>query len=322
MVGGCVGLSIGKREGRRAMSVFKTTLLLGVLSALLLAMGYGIGGMGGALMAFVFSCFMNASSYFWGDRMVLSMYGATPLDPRAYPWVFAAVKTLCGRAQIPLPKVYFLDTDQPNAFATGRDPHHGAIALSAGLLDRLSQREVIGVIAHELAHIRNRDTLIMTIAATLAGALGFLAQFAFLFGGRRDGQQGAGPGVSLVMMIVAPVAAFLVQMAISRVREYQADRDGALFCEDPVSLASALERLEDFSRGIANPRAEQNPAGAHLFIVTPLLGTSLASLFSTHPQTADRVRKLRALAAQMGKTHARMEPPPPAPTQRRNRPWG
>jgi heat shock protein HtpX len=229
--------------------------------------------------------------------MVLRMYGAREVDARSAPTFYAIIQRLARNADLPMPKVYVIEDAQPNAFATGRDPSHAAVAATTGLLDHLTSEEIAGVMAHELAHVKHRDTLIMTVTATLAGALSMLANFAMFFGGSRD-RDGNGIGIvgTLVLMIVAPLAAMLVQMAISRAREYEADREGAEIAGQPLWLASALGKLETLAHQIHNPRAEANPATAHLFIVNPLSGARMDNLFSTHPSMENRIARLRAMA--------------------------
>jgi heat shock protein HtpX len=280
------------------MSVMRTGLLLAALSGLFLAVGYLLGGQTGILIALVFSIATNLFAYWNGDKMVLAMHGAEEVMPGESPELYGLVEELAKRASLPTPRVYLIDGPQPNAFATGRDPEHSAIAVTSGLLQHLSRDEIAGVIAHELAHIRNRDTLIMTITATLAGAISMLANFAFFFGGR-DRNNSLGPIGTIAMMILAPVAAMLVQMAISRTREYSADRMGAMICGLPRSLASALRRISIAAGRIPNETAEANPATAHLFIINPLSGSGVDNLFSTHPNPENRIAALEQLAAQM-----------------------
>jgi heat shock protein HtpX len=250
------------------------------------------------VIAFVLALGMNAFAYWNSDKVVLRMHNAREVDERTAPQFFGLVRQLAERGGLPMPKVYLIDTDQPNAFATGRNPENAAVAATTGLLRRLSTEEVAGVMAHELAHVKSRDTLIMTITATLAGALSMLANFALFFGGNRNNPMGI-IGV-LAMMILAPFAAMLVQMAISRSREYEADRIGAEICGRPLWLASALERIQAAARGIDYQTAERNPATAHLFIINPLHAHKVDSLFSTHPKTEERVARLRAMAGQGG----------------------
>jgi heat shock protein HtpX len=237
-------------------------------------------------------------AYWNGDKMVLAMHGAEEVTPGESPELYGLVEELAKRASLPTPRVHLIDSPQPNAFATGRDPEHSAVAVTSGLLQHLSRDEIAGVIAHELAHIRNRDTLIMTITATLAGAISMLANFAFFFGGR-DRNNSLGPIGTIAMMILAPLAAMLVQMAISRTREYSADRMGAMICGLPRSLASALRRISIAAGRIPNETAEANPATAHLFIINPLTGSGVDNLFSTHPNPENRIAALEQLAAEM-----------------------
>lgn len=278
------------------MNMMRTALLLAAMTALFLAVGYLIAGEGGALIAFVVALAMNGWAYWNSDKMVLRMHHARPVTRESAPDLVGLVEQLARRAELPMPAVYILETDQPNAFATGRNPENSAVAVTRGLLRACDSEELAGVIAHELAHIKNRDTLIMTVTATLAGAIGFLAQFAFFFGGNRDERNPLGLIGTLAVMILAPLAAMLVQMAISRTREYSADRAGAMICGQPLWLARALQRIEQLARGVVNEPAERNPASAHLFIVNPLRMGGVDNLFRTHPPTADRVRRLRELA--------------------------
>ena len=305
---------------------FRTALLLAAMTALFLGIGYLLGGSQGAVIAFFLALATNAWAWWNSDRMVLSMHNAEPVTPEQAPRLYQLVEGLAARAGIPMPALYVIHENQPNAFATGRNPENAAVAVNTGLLDLLSEQEAAGVIAHELAHIRHRDTLIMTITATLAGAIGMLAQFGFLFGGRdQDGRRSAfGPIGTLLLLVLGPLAAMLVQMAISRSREYEADRGGAEICGDPRWLASALLRLEQGAAATVNETAEANPATAHLFIVNPLHGGALAGLFRTHPPTEDRVARLMALAGDGGGGAwgggARARPRPPAYPPRS--PWG
>ena len=278
------------------MNFARTALLLAAMTALFLAVGYLLAGEGGLLIAFVAALAMNGWAYWNSDRAVLRMHNARPVDRASAPDLYGLVEQLARRGELPMPKVYLLETDQPNAFATGRNPENSAVAVTRGLLRSCSSEELAGVIAHELAHIRNRDTLTMTITATLAGAIGFLSQFAFFFGMGRDNRNPLGPLGTILIMILAPLAAMLVQMAISRTREYSADRLGAEICGEPLWLARALQKIEQLARGVVNPAAERHPASAHLFIVNPLRMGGIASLFRTHPPTADRVRRLQELA--------------------------
>jgi len=292
------------------MNHVRTGLLLAALTGLFLAVGFLIGGEAGMLVAFGVAVAMNFFAYWNSDRMVLSMYGAQEVDRHSAPGFYGIVAQLAERAGVPMPRVYIIESDQPNAFATGRSPEHAAVAATTGLLRGMSSEEIAGVMAHELAHVKHRDTLTMTITATLAGAIGMLANFAFFFGQSRDSNGNSNPlGLigGIAMMILAPLAAMLVQMAISRGREYEADREGAMICGQPLWLASALEKLESLAHQIPNHAAERNPATAHIFIVNPLHGGAVDNLFSTHPSTANRVRALREMAGASG---------------RRGGPWG
>jgi heat shock protein HtpX len=280
------------------MSTFRTGLLLAGLTALFLGAGYLLGGETGMAIALVIALAMNAFSYWNSDKLVLKMYGAREVDARVAPSLYGIVEQLAHRGGLPMPRVYIIENPQPNAFATGRNPENAAVAATTGLLQILDHDEFAGVMAHELAHIKNRDTLIMTVTATIAGALGMLANFALFFGGNRNNPLGF-VGTILVM-ILAPVAAMLVQMAISRTREYGADRIGAEICGQPMWLASALQKLEAGAQQIDNPAAEDNPATAHLFIVNPLHARAVDSMFSTHPSVENRVRKLREMALESG----------------------
>jgi heat shock protein HtpX len=303
------------------MNYVRTAILLAGLTALFMGVGFLIGGQTGALIALVIAAGMNLFSYWNSDRMVLSMYGAQEVDARTAPDLYRLVQELAGRAGLPMPRVYIIDSPQPNAFATGRNPENAAVAASTGLLNMMSREEVAGVMAHELAHIKNRDTLIMTITATIAGAIGMLAQFGMFFGGNRENNNGMGIIGTLAMVILAPLAAMLVQMAISRTREYAADRMGAAIVGEPRHLASALARLENAAHQIPNEAAEANPATAHLFIINPLSGQRMDNLFSTHPATENRIAALEQLAAEMG--HRRPEPRHAAPAHGAGRgPWG
>jgi heat shock protein HtpX len=282
------------------MNYFRTALLLAGLTALFMGVGFLIGGKGGALIALVIAAGMNLFTYWNSDRMVLSMYGAQEVDERSAPDLYNLVAELASRAQLPMPRVFLMDEAQPNAFATGRNPDNAAVAVTVGLMQQLSRDELAGVIAHELAHIKNHDTLTMTITATIAGAISMIAQFGMFFTGHRDSQSGPGIVGSILMMILAPFAAMLVQMAISRTREYAADNLGARICGNPMSLASALSRIENAAHQVPNYDAERNPATAHMFIINPLTGQGMDNLFATHPSTENRIAALQALAAEMG----------------------
>jgi len=301
------------------MNFFKTALLLAALTAVFMGVGAVIGGQQGMVIALAIAVALNVFSYWNSDKLVLRMHQAREVDARTAPEYHGIVRELAARAQLPMPRVYILDEDQPNAFATGRNPDNAAVAATRGLLKMMSREEVAGVMAHELAHIKNRDTLIMTITATIAGAVSMLANFAFLFGRDRNNPLGI-VGVILAM-IVAPLAAMLVQMAISRTREYAADRLGAEICGQPMWLANALARLER-GRQIPNREAEAVPATAHMFIVNPLSGQRMDSLFSTHPNTANRIAKLREYAAEMGGNPDALATPVSIETGASGGPWG
>jgi heat shock protein HtpX len=288
------------------MNYFRTALLLAGMTALFAGVGFMIGGAQGMLIAFAVACAMNLFAWWNSDKAVLRMANAQPIGPADAPQLWRMTEAMAARAGMPMPALYIIHDDQPNAFATGRNPQNAAVAVNTGLLRMMSEREVAGVVAHELAHIRNRDTLIMTITATLAGAIGMLAQFGAFFGMARDAEgRPANPIAGLLILIFAPLAAMVVQMAISRSREYEADRLGAEIAGDPHGLADALETLEAGVARIHSQWAENNPAAAHLCIVNPLAGGRMDSLFSTHPRTANRVAALRAMAA----PPARREPP-------------
>ena len=310
------------------MNYLRTAILLAGLTALFMGVGYLIGGQAGALIAFVIAAGMNLLSYWNADRMVLSMHGAQEVDERSAPELFGIVRNLAARAGLPMPRVYVMDNPQPNAFATGRNPEHSAVAVTTGLLDHMGREELSGVLAHELAHIRNRDTLTMTITATIAGAISMLGQFGMLFGGgHRDSNNHGGLGMigTLAMIILAPIAAMLVQMAISRTREYAADEAGARITGQPQWLASALVKLEQAAHAIPNQDAERNPATAHMFIVNPLTGHGMDNLFATHPSTENRIAALEQLAREMNQTGGGARPwaPPSVPSSGApSGPWG
>jgi heat shock protein HtpX len=316
------------------MNYLKTAILLAGLTALFMGVGYLIGGQSGALIALVIAAGMNIFSYWNSDKMVLSMHGAHEVDESSATDLVRLVRDLAGRAGLPMPRVFIMDNPQPNAFATGRDPEHAAVAVTTGLLDTLSRDEAAGVIAHELAHIKNRDTLIMTITATIAGAISMLAQFGMFFGGHRNSNNGFGIIGTLAMVILAPIAAMLVQMAISRTREYSADRLGAMIQGTPMPLISGLVKISNAAHQIENPTAEQNPATAHMFIINPLTGGhGWDNLFATHPSTENRIAALQQLAAEMGQSggggfgrstqRGPTAPPSGSPWgARRGGPWG
>jgi len=284
------------------MNHLKTFMLLAALTALFVGVGYLIGGSSGMLVAFVLAAGMNLFSYWNADKIVLRMYRAQPVDethpdPLVRTYVIDT-KALADRAGLPRPRICVIDSDQPNAFATGRDPDHAAVAATTGLLRLLSRDEIRGVMAHELAHVKNRDTLTMTVTATIAGAISAIANFALFFGGDRE-RPGGIIGLLAISML-APMAAALVQMAISRSREYEADRVGAEIAGDPHALATALQKIEAYAKGLVNTGAQRNPATAHMFIINPLAGGRGDSLFSTHPATHNRVEALMSLGVRLG----------------------
>lgn len=274
----------------------KTSILLAAIMALFGVIGAYLGGSSGMLLALVFGGVMNIFAYWFSDTMVLKMYKAQPVDEASAPQFYAMVSELAQRAGLPMPRVYLIDEAQPNAFATGRNPEHAAVAATTGILQMLSARELRGVMAHELSHVRHRDILISTISATMAGAISALANFAMFFGGRNAEGRPANPLASLLVAMLAPLAASLIQMAISRSREFDADRAGAELSGDPDALADALGKIDAYARGIRLPTAEAHPATAHMMIINPLSGGAIASLFSTHPATAERVARLRQMA--------------------------
>ncbi|MBO0736256.1 MAG: zinc metalloprotease HtpX [Alphaproteobacteria bacterium] len=278
------------------MNYLRTGILLAGLTALFMAVGYLIDGPEGMAIAFVVAAAMNLFSYWKSDKLVLSMYRAQEVDDRSAPEFVGLVRELSARAGLPMPRTYLIDNPQPNAFATGRNPDNSAVAVTTGLLRTLNTRELAGVVGHELSHIKSRDTLTMTVTATLAGAVSMLAQFGLLFGGgRRSGNNRGGIGALLAVML-APLAAMLVQMGISRTREYAADRSSAEISRDPLGLASALAKIDSTARQIVNTPAENNPTTAPLFIINPLSGGGMANLFSTHPSTGKRIAALEAIA--------------------------
>ncbi len=282
------------------MNLMRTAMLLAFMTALFMGVGFLIGGKGGMMIALVIAAGMNLFSYWNSDKMVLSAYRAQEVDERNAPELFHMIRDLSQNAGLPMPRVYVYDNPQPNAFATGRNPENAAVAASTGLMEMLTPQEVAGVMAHELAHIQNRDTLTMTITATLAGAISMLGNFAFFFGGNRENNHPLGFIGVLLAMIVAPLAAMLVQMAISRTREYSADRRGAEICGNPLWLASALQKIAGAAQHIHNNDAERNPATAHMFIINPLSGERMDNLFSTHPNTENRIAALHEMSQGFG----------------------
>jgi len=290
------------------MNFFRTMLLLAAMTALFMGVGYLIGGTGGMMIAFLFAVGTNAFAYWNSDKMVLRMHNAEPVTRASAPELYEMVGRLAGRAGLPTPKVYLIREDQPNAFATGRNPENAAVAATTGILRLLSPQELEGVIAHELAHVKNRDILTMTVAATVAGAISMLAQFGFLFGGAgRDRDNPMGPIGVLFAVLFAPLAAMLIQMTISRTREYSADKLGAEISGNPIGLADALRKISGHAARIPMESVERNPASAPLFIVNPLSGQRMDNLFSTHPNVENRIRALEAMAG---------EPPSPAAARR------
>ncbi|MEA2839288.1 MAG: heat shock protein HtpX [Methylobacteriaceae bacterium] len=280
------------------MQFMRTAVLLAAMTALFLLVGALLGGRGGMMIAFLFAIGTNLFAYWNSDRMALAAVNAREVDYAHAPDLVALVGDLSGRAGLPMPRVFLVDSPQPNAFATGRDPAHAAVAVNTGLIEMLTREELAGVLAHELAHVRNRDTLTMTITATLAGAISSIAHWGIFFGGGR--RNGLGIFGSIAMAILAPIAAMIVQMAVSRGREYEADRMGAELCGNPLWLASALAKIADAAERIPNEAVEAHPAMAHLFIVNPLSGRGMDSLFSTHPAVENRIAALENLAHSMG----------------------
>lgn len=285
------------------MSYLRTAILLAGLSALFVGVGYLLGGVKGATIALFAAAVTNVFTYWTSDRLVLSIHGAEEIDETMEPELVHMVAQMAERAELPMPRVYLIDDPQPNAFATGRNPQHAAVAATTGLLGMLWREEITGVIAHELAHIKHRDTLLMTVTATIAGAISMLPQLGMLFSGRHhsgNDEDHIGTVEKLLLIVLAPLAAMLVQMAISRTREYAADALGARISGDPASLASALAKIDAAARQIENITAERNPATAHLFIINPLSGERMDNLFSTHPSTENRIAALEQIAVQMG----------------------
>jgi heat shock protein HtpX len=274
----------------------KTAILMAGILALFAAVGGAIGGSQGMVLALAIGAVMNLFAYWFSDKMVLRMYNAHEVDETSAPQFYNIVKELATRAGLPMPRVYIIDEEQPNAFATGRNPHHAAVAATTGILRLLTAREIRGVIGHELSHVRHRDILISTVTAVVAAAISNLAQFGMFFGGRNADNR-PNPIVQIVLIILAPIAAMLIQFAISRAREFEADRGGAELSGDPNALADALIKIESHARGVPMAPAEQHPSTAQMMIINPLSGGGLQSLFSTHPSTEERVERLRAMAA-------------------------
>jgi len=274
----------------------KTSILMAGIVALFGMVGMLIGGERGMLLALLFGGGMNIFSYWFSDKMVLRMYNAQEVDEANSPYLYNMIRDLARRAQLPMPRVYIIDEAQPNAFATGRNPEHAAVAATSGILQMLTERELRGVMSHELAHVKHRDILLSTISATMAGAISALANFAMFFGGRDENGRPANPIASIAVALLAPLAASLIQMAISRAREYEADAGGARISGDPDALADALQKIDYYARGIPMPSAEAHPETGQMMIMNPLAGGGLAGLFSTHPPTEERIRLLRAMA--------------------------
>lgn len=277
-------------------NLLKTAVLMAAITALFMTIGRLLGGQQGMVLALVIALGMNFFSYWFSDKLVLRMYNAQEVDAQSAPQFYRMVQELAQRAQIPMPRVYLINEDAPNAFATGRNPDHAAVAATTGILRSLSERELRGVMAHELAHVRHRDILISTISATMAGAISMLANFAMIFGGRDDEGRPVNPIVSILVMILAPLAASLIQMAISRAREFEADRGGAEISGDPQALASALQKIHRIAQGVPLETAERHPETAQMMIMNPLSGGGIAGLFATHPSTEERVERLLDMA--------------------------
>jgi heat shock protein HtpX len=277
-------------------NLMKTAVLMAAITALFMLIGRWMGGQAGMMLALVIAIGMNFFSYWFSDKIVLKMYNAREVDDSSAPQFVAMVRELAQRADIPMPRVYIIDEQAPNAFATGRNPSHAAVAATTGILRVLSQRELRGVMAHELAHVKHRDILISTISATMAGAIGMLANFAMLFGGRDSEGRPANPIAGLLVAILAPLAASLIQMAISRAREFEADRGGAEISGDPEALATALQKIHRYAQGIPMEAAERHPETAQMMIMNPLSAGGIRGLFSTHPSTEERVERLLQMA--------------------------
>ncbi len=277
-------------------NLMKTAILMAAITALFMAIGSVLGGQQGMMIALIVALAMNFFSYWFSDKLVLKMYNAQEVDETSAPQLVGMVRELAQKAQIPMPRVYLIREDAPNAFATGRNPSHAAVAATTGIMRVLSARELRGVMAHELSHVKHRDILISTISATMAGAISMLANFAMFFGGRDSEGRAHNPIVGLLVMILAPIAASLIQMAISRAREFEADRGGAAISGDPEALASALQKIQRYAQGIPMEAAERHPETAQMMIMNPLSGGGLRGLFSTHPSTEERVERLLAMA--------------------------
>ena len=280
-------------------NLMKTAILMAAITALFMAVGQALGGQQGMILALLVAVGMNFFSYWFSDKMVLKMYNAREVDENTAPGLYRMVRELAQRADLPMPRVYLIDEEAPNAFATGRNPQHAAVAATTGIMRVLSERELRGVMAHELAHVKHRDILISTVSATMAGAISMLANFAMMFGSRDSQGRPSNPVATIAIMILAPLAASLIQMAISRAREFEADRGGAEISGDPRALASALDKINRYARGIPMEAAQRHPETAQMMIVNPLSGGGLRGLFSTHPATQERVDRLLELAVSM-----------------------
>lgn len=276
-------------------NLLKTAILMAAITALFMAIGAVVGGRTGMMFALVLAVGMNFFSYWFSDKLVLRMYNAQEVDETSAPQFYRMVRELAQRAELPMPRVYLIQENAPNAFATGRNPQNAAVAATTGILRALSERELRGVMAHELAHVKHRDILISTVSATMAGAISMLANFAMLIGGRDSEGRPHNPIVGLLVMLLAPLAASLIQMAISRAREFEADRGGAEISGDPQALASALQKIHRFAQGMPMEAAERHPETAQMMIMNPLSGGGLRGLFSTHPSTEERVQRLLAM---------------------------
>ncbi len=303
------------------MNTLRTGILMAALTGLFVAIGFVLGGGPGMMIAFLFALGSNAFAYWNSDKVVLRLYGAREVDETSGPRLFRMVRDLSQAAGLPMPRVCIVENDQPNAFATGRDPEHAAVCATTGLLARVNDEELAGVLAHELGHVKNRDTLTMTITATIAGAISMLANFALFFGSGDRRNNPLGIAGILLVSILAPVAAMLVQATISRTREFEADKAGAEISRHPLWLASALSRIQHSAELTQNPQAEANPATAHMFIINPLAGGGISGLFSSHPPTEERIARLRAMAAARGEVQAPARKPGPWDTAAKG-PWG
>lgn len=303
------------------MNMTRTAMLIALMTVMFMSVGYLLGGSGGMMIALLIAIATNAIGYWNSDKMVLRMYNAQEADERTAPEYFRIVRGLAANAGLPTPKIYIIHEDQANAFATGRNPENAAVAATTGLLQRLTPEEIAGVMAHELAHVQNRDTLTMTITATLAGAISMLGNFALFFSGNRENGNNVLHIIgTIIAMIVAPFAAMIVQMAVSRTREYAADRRGAEICGNPLWLASALNKIARSAKTTVNEEAEHNPATAHMFIINPLSGRGADNLFSTHPDTDNRIAALQQMATEMGISYS--APSSRATPEPSRGPWG